>query len=260
MIIQLGISARRRAKRKAKRKALLRGMRKYKKLMEKKPGIFSPVIKKAFVSSQRKSGMRWGFVPDIPGVRMTVPSMKKKLKAMLVPGVKAPVLRPLDVLKKKKTPYKRFKKLSGDRGVIQTVKMIRALVERFKKDIRIRGLAGAIVCPFKKNVEKITAVFNWVRDNIKYVRDIDGVETIHTPYRILRQGYGDCDDLALIAATLLKAVGYKVFYVVTSNRRDKRFNHIFLKVSDGKRKYNFDATIKTFDKARPGVTRKKILI
>lgn len=212
---------------------------------------------------------------DIPGVIMEVPSFREdrvllpgreavpspafRKRRAFMPG-KKPVLSPAAVLNKRKTPVKHFKKLNGDRGILQTLKIIKVLVEGFKKDIRIRELAGDIVRPFRSNKNKIKALFRWIKKNIKYVRDVDGIETLHTPYKILRQGYGDCDDLALLSASMLKAVGYKVYYVVTSNRPDRKFNHIFLRASDGRRKYVFDATINKFNKSRPGVTRKKVFV
>lgn len=285
MIVQLGINpqsvmirrlkrkAMRKAKQRARQKSRLSRMQQYQALLKKMPAAarFPSAIKKALVRSQKKRRAP-GFIPDIPGYMLTMPSAQRKLLKKIRAGkVTAPafvrnfmearkrVTRPRDVLRKRKTPYKRFRKLDGDRGVIQTVKIIRALANQFKKDIRLRELAGDIVRPYRKNVDKIEAVFDWIKANVKYVRDIEGIETIHTPYKILRQGYGDCDDLATISATLLKAVGYKVFYVVTSNRPDKKFNHIFLIVTDGRQKYIFDPTIKIFNKARRGITRKKIL-
>lgn len=261
MIVELGISSRAKARRRKRRLIRLRRRKKLsKEIFVSKPKKRALVRRSVFAPVDFMRPVIPGTIMKMPGRKKTISRFVSPQRPALMPARRAPVLSPAAVLKTRKTPFKRFKKLNGDRGIIQTVKLIKALVEQYKKDIRIRELAGSIVRPFRSNKNKIKAIFKWIKKNIKYVRDIDGIETLHTPYKILRQGYGDCDDLATLSASLLKAVGYKVFYVVTSNRQDKRFNHIFLKVSDGRKKYNFDATINKFNRVRPGVTKRKILV
>lgn len=48
----------------------------------------------------------------------------------------------------------------------------------------------------------------FVRDAIRYVRDIRGVETLHTPERVLKQRAGDCDDKAMLLVALLESIGH----------------------------------------------------
>ncbi len=51
-------------------------------------------------------------------------------------------------------------------------------------------------------------LFNFVRDEIRYIRDIDGVETLHTADWVLRLRAGDCDDKAILLAALLLSIGH----------------------------------------------------
>lgn len=57
---------------------------------------------------------------------------------------------------------------------------------------------------------------DYVRDEIRYVGDINGVEVIHEPAILLEIGAGDCDDKATLLAALLLAIGHQPRYVAVS--------------------------------------------
>ena len=98
------------------------------------------------------------------------------------------------------------------------------LVKQFKVDTGcialsrklIRGLppqntpgAGALY---------ITALQHFVRDNIQYVNDTEGVEQVQWPSKTLEWGTGDCDDKAVLVNTLCACVGYStLFYAIGLN-------------------------------------------
>lgn len=100
---------------------------------------------------------------------------------------------------------------SGNASTLRTLKAMRFLVRRCKTDLALRNLALQIVRPLAQRdyAAEIRALHAWVRDRIRYVRDIAGVETVHTPRQIVEQGQGDCDDKALLLATLLESIGHK---------------------------------------------------
>lgn len=52
-----------------------------------------------------------------------------------------------------------------------------------------------------------TAIQNFVRGSIRYTRDPYFSETLQTPSVTLEQGHGDCDDHAILVASLLSAIG-----------------------------------------------------
>lgn len=70
----------------------------------------------------------------------------------------------------------------------------------------------------------------YVRDNIRYVRDIRGVETLHDPVTLLKIGAGDCDDKSLLLASLLLSIGHKVRFVAVAFEPDQ-FSHVWLQVN-----------------------------
>ncbi len=79
-----------------------------------------------------------------------------------------------------------------------------ALPVRLKAAEIIRGL------PPKKWMAEASAIQRWVRDNIRYTKDINGVETLHTAEKVLELGYGDCDDKTILVGSMLESVGHPV--------------------------------------------------
>lgn len=73
------------------------------------------------------------------------------------------------------------------------------------------------------------AIHRFVRDEIRYVRDIAGIETVQSPRFTLRVGAGDCDDKTALAASLLYSIGFRVRYVLacTNPAMPGRYSHIY---------------------------------
>lgn len=74
----------------------------------------------------------------------------------------------------------------------------------------IRQLALRIVAHLKPKdyLGEVHALHRYVRDAIRYVKDIRGVETVQTPERTLANGQGDCDDKSTLLASLLQSIGH----------------------------------------------------
>ena len=99
---------------------------------------------------------------------------------------------------------------SGSAGTRATLKLMSDLIKRYKKDPVIRELALRLVSklPNKKWLREISAIQRFVKNNIRYTRDIHGVETIQSPIQTLRLRAGDCDDHAILVAALLESIGH----------------------------------------------------
>lgn len=53
-------------------------------------------------------------------------------------------------------------------------------------------------------------IHRFVRDRIRYVKDIKGVETLQSPEKTLEIGQGDCDDKSVLVGALLESIGHPV--------------------------------------------------
>jgi len=110
-------------------------------------------------------------------------------------------------------PFKLGEIPSGIAGVKATLQIMVRLRQEYKTDPNIVRFAGDTLqqcgVPEKDYIAEVKCLQNWVRDNVRYVRDVRDVETIRTPPEILRGLSGDCDDKSLLLATLLEAVGFR---------------------------------------------------
>lgn len=84
------------------------------------------------------------------------------------------------------------------------------LVRAGKKYYPLRELALSIVKHngSKDYIGEVKSVQAWVRRNIRYVKDIRGIETVQSPQKTLEIGQGDCDDHSVLVATLLETIGH----------------------------------------------------
>lgn len=119
---------------------------------------------------------------------------------------------------------------NGVGGVKATLQAMRQLAEAGKSSPVIRQLALSLVqwIPEKDERAEVAALHRYVRDNIRYTRDIYGLETLHTPERLLELKQGDCDDKSILLASLLMSIGYPAeFYVLSYS--GEIFDHVIVR-------------------------------
>lgn len=73
-------------------------------------------------------------------------------------------------------------------------------------------------------------LFAFVRDDIRYVRDIAEVETLHDPVTLLRTRAGDCDDKAILLAALLLSTGAEPVRFKALALAPQQYCHVWLQV------------------------------
>ena len=78
-------------------------------------------------------------------------------------------------------------------------------------------------------------IFDYVKRNVKFVRDIRGMETVQTPaVTLFKLKAGDCDDFTTLIGTLLTSIGHRIRIKVVSTVRPRRrsgkppFTHVYL--------------------------------
>jgi len=106
---------------------------------------------------------------------------------------------------------------------------MRAFVNQYKTAPEIRELALQLTrnLPQKAFSEEVRAIAEFVKNRIRYTRDINGVETVQSPLKTLEYGAGDCDDKATLLAALLESVGCETrFHALGFSRGD--VSHVLL--------------------------------
>lgn len=124
----------------------------------------------------------------------------------------------------------------GEAGAWQTLAFMRELARRSSRNMTIRHLAvqlatkgfgGLQGLPQKDFAGEARRLFEFVRDQIRYVKDIDGVETLHPAEWVLAQRAGDCDDKAILLAALLLSIGHTPRFIAVAFAPDD-FSHVWV--------------------------------
>jgi transglutaminase-like putative cysteine protease len=120
---------------------------------------------------------------------------------------------------------------------MSTARLIAAMIRDGAKDFVVRQNAIRIFreycVPPKDRLGEVCALFCWVRDHIRYTRDIFRVELLHTPRRMLELRAGDCDDMTILLGSMLLATGHPVRLALTGFRanRPHSYTHIYPEVN-----------------------------
>lgn len=137
----------------------------------------------------------------------------------------------------------------GYSGTLATAGHIVRLIRQGAKDFQVRRTAVAIFRQYgirpKDYMGEVAALFDWVKRNIRYTRDIYKVELLHSARRMLQLRAGDCDDLTILLAAMLEATGHPVRLVLmgVNPRKPKVFSHIYLEVQVRGRWIALDASM-----------------
>lgn len=106
--------------------------------------------------------------------------------------------------------------------------------------VRLNAVNAVRYCKSKDHVAEAAAIFNFVRANVRYVKDIDGIETLHTPPALLELRAGDCDDQAILTAALWLSIGIKAAFCALD--QGKGFCHVWPVALIAKKAYHCDPT------------------
>jgi len=72
---------------------------------------------------------------------------------------------------------------------------------------------------------KVAAIALWVADNINYVSDPSGFDYVQPPDETLRTGGGDCDDFAVLLASMYRSVGLEAAVGLIDTDGDEEADH-----------------------------------
>jgi len=111
---------------------------------------------------------------------------------------------------------------SGIDGVRETLRIMVRIARKFLKPdngnaaqtaslLTVRMTAGNITLgqPEKDYWNEAAAIQRYVRDRIRYTRDMRTSETIQYPDKTIQFGYGDCDDKAMLFCCLAECIGFE---------------------------------------------------
>lgn len=123
---------------------------------------------------------------------------------------------------------------AGLAGVRATLKLMVQYVRAYRVDVDVRELAMGLIanCPPRNLRCEYTQIQHWVRDHIRYTRDVRDVETLQTPKATLRIRQGDCDDQAVLLASMLESIGARTRFEALGVRGGG-YEHVITAVQAG---------------------------
>lgn len=150
---------------------------------------------------------------------------------------------------------------NGGAGIRATLKAMAKIIQTAKTNINLRELSLSIVAnlPAKCWSCEAKAIQRYVQDTIRYVRDIDGIETIATPEKTIEYGQGDCDDMVVLAATLLQVIGHPVRLLAVGFNNEP-ISHVMLETLIGSKWVGMELTeILPLGTYPPNISKSKVV-
>ena len=150
----------------------------------------------------------------------------------------------------------RWRTPGGMQGIRKTISLMHALAKNGAPMVRLRALD--IIEGARDDTERINKIFFYLKPRFVYVKDIAGMETLHSMEILLDKMAGDCDDMSVISAAFLLSIGVRVEYIAAAVRQEC-FNHVYVMAIDGKnrKKIIFDLTQKEPGREMENVRRRK---
>lgn len=128
----------------------------------------------------------------------------------------------------------------GKKGNLQTINVMKKVARERSGHPIIRALALKILSQCnvesQNHLSEAICIGNFVKENVRYVRDPDNIELLTDPLTLVEQlsrgvAQGDCDDMSLFIATLLLAIGCQPYFRAVRYKADSgHFNHIYVVV------------------------------
>ena len=123
----------------------------------------------------------------------------------------------------------------GAAGIRATLKMMVRLVKAGRTAPPIREAAANISEGTSATYTgEVNALFEFVRDDIRYLGDVNGIETLQTPEYTLGNRFGDCDDKSVLLATLLESIGHPCRFVAVGYTSPGVFEHVWTETLIGR--------------------------
>jgi transglutaminase-like putative cysteine protease len=108
-----------------------------------------------------------------------------------------------------------LKPSSLDRDAIQSLLFVRIFAQR-----------AVHHCPEKDYFAEVRALHKVARDQVRYVGDHLTMDTLQYPDKTLQIGSGDCDDKAILLATMAHCIGYNARFVAIEVNDEGAFTHV----------------------------------
>lgn len=133
----------------------------------------------------------------------------------------------------------------GAQGTRATLRLMSRLVRSGRINPEIISKAQEIVAYLigKNYYAEAEAIFNWIKNTVRYTQDPNGTEMLLSPEVILHSLQGDCDDMSILFASLVQSIGKPTRFIAVGFSRPGEFEHVFTQVLIGRDWVSADPTM-----------------
>jgi len=133
----------------------------------------------------------------------------------------------------------------GSSGTRATLKQMARLVREYRTNPTIRTCAGDLVqfLPGMSYRQEVENIFNFVAGNVRYLQDVNGIDTLQAPDVTLQLRRGDCDDQVMILCALLESIGHPTRFVAVGYTQAGIYEHVFCETRIGNEWVALDTTV-----------------
>lgn len=156
-------------------------------------------------------------------------------------------------------PIHRIEIGSGDSAIHKTVEWMKKLIDRDVNFPVVKDFAKQLTQGAWTDLEKISAVFEWIKNNVRYIKDgklsqiikkqsvmytdkvfnnPEQVELLMSPKMQIEEIsrgkviQNDCDDQSMLFATIMKALRIPVRFKIVSTNSMLTYNHVYSQAWD----------------------------
>ena len=116
--------------------------------------------------------------------------------------------------------------------------------DRGERSLLVRSITEEVIGDLwpKDYLGEILAVCHWVAEHVVYMNDPLHVELVKDPQRLCEEikargkARGDCDDIAVLIATMCMQLGRQAQFVVAGFGEQGNYTHVFAQVQDPRTK------------------------
>lgn len=139
-------------------------------------------------------------------------------------------------------------------GLGRTKDIIASVIDKFNTTWHT---AMPIAPYFKKGNKEATAkaIFNWIKQNIQYREDPQGVQYVLSPSVTVNQKFADCKGFSILAGSILHSLGIPFkfrFAKYINSQYPNEYSHVYIVIPNGNKYITLDPTLPTFNKEANG--------
>lgn len=139
------------------------------------------------------------------------------------------------------SPPTRFAAFRGPQTTIDTMREL-CLGARGERSMLVRGAVEFCTRGIhpKDYLSEILAIRHFVGERVRYLNDPKALELVKDPQRLIEEvvrhgvAVGDCDDCALLTATMSRQLGREAEFVTVGFGPPNSFSHVFTRVREPK--------------------------